>query len=331
MSFQSAIPALSEVEGSNPHSAIPEVSVVIASHRTDFLGELLKALTSAQVRTVRFEVIAVCDYPTGRMNADFPTVIFHQVNNRSISAKRNIGVRNASAEIVAFIDDDCIPSPEWIASGFMYFTVHPECAAVEGLTTIENSAYAPPSLRDYRRLERPGFRTNNIFYRKQAFLGVGGFDERFTVQREDIDLAFSMLDKGYIINYDITIRVMHRVRYGEPWDLLKNCINRRFDPLLFKKHPARYREHIKSPFPPSLLMLLGFHVALVVCLLFGVPFFAAACIADLAAVTVLAVRRGGKGPVKAMIPEWISCCLAPLALLGALALGSVRYRKLFLI
>jgi GT2 family glycosyltransferase len=313
-------------------SAIPSVSVVIASHRPDFLGDLLKALLSQTAGPARFEIIAVCDYPTGPASAAFSGVTFINLNDRSISAKRNCGVRAARAEIIAFVDDDCVPSPEWIASGLRYLGEHPACAAVEGLTTIENTAYAPPSLRDYRRLEQPGFRTNNIFYRKRVFLSVGGFDERFTVQREDIDLAFSVLDKGECIHYDASIRVMHRVRRSEPWDLLKNCVNRRFDPLLFMKHPARYREHIKSPFPRSLLMLLGFHCIVVLMPLFGIPFFAAACLADVAAISVLALRRSGKiSPPNALFTEWVSCGLAPLVLLWTLFFGSLRYRKLLLV
>ena len=323
MEFQSAI--------RNPQSAIPAVSVVIASHRPDFIGALLQALLAQNARGAPCEVIAVCDYPTGRLSGDFPGVTFLYVNDRSISAKRNAGVRGSRALVVAFIDDDCVPSAAWIATGLDYLRAHPECAAVEGLTTIEAATDAPPALRDYRRLERPGFRTNNIFYRKEAFLRAGGFDERFTVQREDIDLAFSVLDKGESIRYDAGIRVMHRVRRGEPWDLLKNCVNRRFDPLLFKKHPARYRDHIKSPFPPSLLLLLGFHCALLPCLLIGWPFFASACLADVAAVTALALRRSGKTRLRAGLTEWVSCGLAPLVLAGALALGSFRYRKLLLV
>jgi GT2 family glycosyltransferase len=332
MFSQSAICNASTALSTGPQSEILEVSVVIASHRPDYIGALLAALLGQSAQTLPYEIIAACDYPVEGLRADFPQIIFLDVNDRSISAKRNAGVRAARAGIVAFIDDDCVPAPDWIASGCAVLAAHPECAAVEGLTTIENSAYAPPSLREYRRLEQPGFRTNNIFYRKDAFVGAGGFDERFTVQREDIDLAFSIIDKGETIRYDTSVRVMHRVRRGEPWDLLKNCVNRRFDPLLYRKHPARYREHIKSPFPRSLLMLLVFHGLFGLCWWIGFPFFIAACCADVAAITVMAVRRSGRTrSVRTFFTEWISCCLAPPALLGALVFGSIRYRKLLLV
>jgi GT2 family glycosyltransferase len=316
----------------NPQSAIPTVSVVIASHRPDFLEALIQALQRQTIPLATFEIIPVCDYPIVSFQEKFPRITFLYVNDKSISAKRNAGVKTAQAKTIAFIDDDCIPAPDWIESGMRYLDDHPSSAAVEGLTTIENSSYAPPSLREYRRLEKPGFRTNNIFYRTASFLKAGGFDERFTVQREDIDLAFSVLDNSETIDSDTAVRVMHRVRPGEPWDLLKNCINRRFDPLLFKKHPARYREHIRSPFPGSLLMLLGFHLAAALVPWIGIPFGLAACLADLAAVSAVAARRsGGKTSLKIFGYEWISCAAAPLLLAGALIHGSLRFRKFLLV
>ena len=317
---------------SESDSPVPRVSVVIASHRAAFLRGLLPALAHQTMPPADFEVIAVCDYPVDRLQAEFPGVFFHFVKNRSISRKRNDGVRAARAAVVAFIDDDCVPSSDWVAGGLAFLADKPGIAAVEGFTTIENTRYKPPPLREYRRLERPGYRTNNIFYRKQAFLDAGGFDERFTVQREDIDLAFTILGQGLSISHAADIHVMHRVRKNEPWDLLKNCINRRFDPLLFKKHPAAYREHVGSPFPPSLLMLLGFHAATGVLAAAGVPFFIAAVAADIAAVSVLAARRCGRRcAISAVTVEWLSCFAAPLVLLAALIYGSARYRRLLVV
>ena len=308
---------------------VPLVSVIIASHRPDYIGGLLTAL---RLNEQSFETIAVCDYEMERLKTDFPEVFFYKINDRSISAKRNFGVSKARAEVVAFIDDDCVPSPDWVAKGLTFLSGNPACAVVEGLTAIEKVDNPPPSVREYRRLERPGFRTNNIFYRKNVFTEVGGFDERFTVQREDIDLAFTILDNGHTIGHDAGICVMHRVRRKEPWDLLKNCINRRFDPLLYKKHATRYREHIKTPFPATLLLLLFIHSVAVATLWIGVPVFVAAALVDASAVTILTYRRGGLSrPIGEVLIEWGSCFCAPTVLFCALLYGSLRYRKLLVV
>ncbi|MCU0609351.1 MAG: glycosyltransferase family 2 protein, partial [Chitinispirillaceae bacterium] len=146
----------------------PAVSVIIASHRAVFIGELLAGLDKQADPHPAFEVIAVCDYDPAAIKTGFPEVTFIYHNDRSISAKRNRGVRAARADIVAFIDDDCVPSANWIAAGIAHLAANPISAGVEGLTTIENTGNLPPSARDYHRLERPGYRTNNIFYRLHA-------------------------------------------------------------------------------------------------------------------------------------------------------------------
>lgn len=310
----------------------PQVSVVIASHRPSFLGDLLSALEAQSCGRETFEVVAVCDYQSAGIRSKYPRVNFHSVNDTSISKKRNAGVRLAAAGIVAFIDDDCVPAPDWVRQGLSFLDGHPEFAAVEGLTTIENTDYSPPSTREYRRLERPGLRTNNIFYRKKTFQEAGGFDERFSVQREDLDLAFSVLERGFLIGTCADIRVMHRVRRNEPWDLLKNCWNRRFDPLLHKKHRRRYREFVGSPFPPSFLVLLGFHAVAVCLTLAAFPFFPAAALCDALAVSAAARRRCGRSfAASVFLREWVSCFLAPLLLLAALLYGSCRCRSLLLV
>ncbi|MBN1129742.1 MAG: hypothetical protein JXA71_12185, partial [Chitinispirillaceae bacterium] len=223
-------------------------------------------------------------------------------------------------------------SHDWLLRGYDYLSTHPEAAAVEGLTTIDPAPGALPARREYLRLEKPGLRTNNLFCRRGPFLQAGGFDERFTIQREDLDFCFTLLDNGNSIHHNPTITVTHRIRQGEPWDLLKNCLNRRFDPLLYKKHARRYREHIRSPFPPSLLILLCLHL---VSALSGAVFPPAlmVCLAiDAVAISALALRRcSTRVPATIFVTEWLSCLIAPAVLLGALLHGSIRFRRLLIL
>jgi glycosyltransferase involved in cell wall biosynthesis len=319
------------LNGSHPLSA-PLISVVIASHRPAYLHDLLTALGDQSMDRSRYEIIAVCDFPLERLAATFSTVVFQFVNDRSISRKRNAGVWASAGDIIAFIDDDCLPAPEWLERGYDHLSRHIEAAAVEGLTTIESGSGAIPALREYRRLERPGFRTNNLFCRKAVFLECGGFDERFTVQREDLDFCFTLLDRGNVIHQNAGCAVLHRIRPGEPWDLLKNCVNRRFDPLLYKKHTRRYREHIRSPFPPSLLLLFCLYLLSALSILLHPTALIACCAVDAVVISALTIRRCARRvPVIIFVTEWVSFFIAPLILFGALLYGSVRFRKLHIL
>lgn len=302
-----------------------KVSVVVASHRPEYIVALAESLVAGFSDS---EIIVVADYAVKALSEKFPGIVWMYVDNTSISAKRNSGSRAAHAGILAFIDDDCIPEPGWISEALDYFDCCPQAGGVEGRTIIEAANAAAP-ISEFRRLERRGFRTNNIFYRKDIFVGAGGFDERFSVQREDVDLAYTVLSCGHDIGYCETAIVKHRVRYGETWDLLKNCINRRFDPLLFKKHPGMYRKHLGSPFTPAIGLVLFFHAMLLLSLLM----MPAACLicagADLTVALALSVRRNaeGKNGPAWVLRDWISFLVSPFVLGGALVYGSVKFRK----
>jgi GT2 family glycosyltransferase len=157
---------------------------------------------------------------------------------------------------------------------------------------------------------------------------VGGFDPRFTFQREDVDVAFSILHLGLFIGYCPDIQVLHLHRGNEHWDLLKNCCNRRFDPLLFKKHPELYRQWIKTPATPSITALLALHGLLIAGLCVGLA-TGLLIVGDLGYALVLSLRRnlpagfhGGQ-----IARDWLSYGVSPFVLFGALVYGSVKFKK----
>ncbi|MFY9210856.1 MAG: glycosyltransferase [Aestuariivita sp.] len=94
----------------------PPVSVIVVSRNRP--EALIRCLTGiSQLRYPSFEVIVVADkpgleavrrWPSG---ADVKALSFNEPN---ISVARNIGIEAASAEIVAFIDDDAVPEPGWL-------------------------------------------------------------------------------------------------------------------------------------------------------------------------------------------------------------------------
>lgn len=302
---------------------IPRVSVIIASHRPDMVGVLLASLPVRKDSLTMFEVIVVTDYPNGRLQQEFPGCLWLYLADTGISRKRNAAARIAKGTYLAFIDDDCIAASDWIEQGVAYLDNHPETTAVEGATFIASDpAFSSAAAREYRRLEKPGYRTNNLFFRTARFRAIGGFDERFTVQREDIDLAFTAFEQGCRIDYCRDIRVTHRFRSAEKWDLLKNCWNRRFDPLLYKKHPGRYLKTVGSPLPPSQAVILLLHIVLLFALGKRRAATAVAGI-DAALVSLLGLRRSGLRPFSSerWARETLQLLVAPMVVIAALLYG----------
>jgi glycosyltransferase involved in cell wall biosynthesis len=313
-------------------TATPQISIIIASHRQEYIPALCAKLGPSLWGDIPTETLIAADYPVDSMRNRFPRITWLYVNDFSISAKRNACLRQARGALVACIDDDCVPCDGWLLVAARRFADHPELTGLEGRTTIETTRGDTGAASQFRRLETRGYRTNNICYRRAALLDAGMFDERFTVQREDLDLAFTILENGGIIEYEPAMRVIHRHRPGEKWDLLKNCVNRRFDPLLFRKHSRRYRDFIGSPAPGGIKLICVAHLLLALAVVSGRFFFVAACALDAALITAVTLRRvrGARMSVSQYVRELASAALSPIVLLAALAYGSVRYRKLLL-
>jgi glycosyltransferase involved in cell wall biosynthesis len=92
-----------------------DLSVVICSLNGAAGVDRCLAALAAQ-KDVELQVIVVDDGSTDDTSATARehgvTVIRHETN-RGLAAARNTGVRAVSAPIVAFLDDDCEPEPEW--------------------------------------------------------------------------------------------------------------------------------------------------------------------------------------------------------------------------
>jgi glycosyltransferase involved in cell wall biosynthesis len=164
------------------------------------------------------------------------------------AAARNVGWQSARGEFIAFTDDDCVPSPGWLRAGVAALEAGADAAAGR----LEMPVPERPT--DYERnevgLTRAEFVTANCFCRRDVLEAVGGFDERFTAAwREDSDLHFTLLERGYRVVRAPDALVVHPLRPA-PWGVsLKQQGKARFNALLYKKHPDLYRQRIQ-PAPP---------------------------------------------------------------------------------
>jgi GT2 family glycosyltransferase len=162
---------------------------------------------------------------------------------------RNLGIQNASGEIVAFTDDDCQPDPDWLENARKYFEDN-RVAGIEGDIYTDEDKINDPKFRivTNRGIQGMGFMTANLFVRLNILKIIGGFDERFDKPhfREDTDLAWRVLDYGNI-PFAKDVHVYHppipRKEKGESkQDRDRFFVN---DALLFQKHPEKYIKLMK--------------------------------------------------------------------------------------
>lgn len=96
----------------------PELSLIIASYNAETtIQECLQSLT-AQIGGHSFEIIVIdssADKTPEIVNTHFPQVrLFHFDERKYCGDARNIGISEARADIVAFIDADCTAKENWV-------------------------------------------------------------------------------------------------------------------------------------------------------------------------------------------------------------------------
>ena len=103
------------------------VSVVVPTFkRPMLLARCLEALLAQDFAPLEYEVIIIDDAASDqtrcqveqyakRAEMEGHTIrYFAATNSHGPAAARNIGLYAAYGEIIAFTDDDCIPSPGWL-------------------------------------------------------------------------------------------------------------------------------------------------------------------------------------------------------------------------
>lgn len=236
------------------------VSVVIPTcQRDQMLSRCLKSVIRQKFNASDFEVIVVDDGVAGATKSlveylathSKPVIRYFRTSGRQgPAAARNIGWKNASGKIIAFIDDDCIADKHWLRNGVRQLNGGKD--AVVGRLIVPVGT--PPS--DYEWcvswMEQAEFMTANLFCRKSALEKIGGFDERFEkAWREDSDIQFRMTAVGMSLSRSNEAVITHPVRPARWGISLFEQKKSQYNALLYKKFPEQYRKSIE-PSPPWL-------------------------------------------------------------------------------
>ena len=160
---------------------------------------------------------------------------------------RNEGWRAAGAPLVAFVDDDCVATPDWLEAGLAAGTANPG-AIVQGKTTPdpdEEAAASPFSYTiDVRQLG-PHYETCNIFYPRSLLERLGGFDAAaFPGGGEDCDLAWRAIESGAATVFAPQAEVFHAVHELGPIGHLRRAWHWTDTMLAFARHPGLREAHL---------------------------------------------------------------------------------------
>lgn len=217
-----------------PSGSLPRVSVVVPTYqRSSYLRELIRCLEAQGLPQEDYEVVIVDDaseddtwsvlrdiVPTSALRL---LAVRHD-RNRGPAAARNSAVACARAPYLAFTDDDCLPSPGWLAA--LLAVLETGAAVVQGRVTPPPEDWASAGPWDHTiwvRRPSPFFETANVGYDRGRFETIGGFDDAdplLTPEKgrgfgEDAELAWRVLRGGGESAFADDALVHHRCVPGD--------------------------------------------------------------------------------------------------------------------
>lgn len=169
--------------------------------------------------------------------------------NKGLSRARNTGLKAATGEIVAYLDDDAYPDQHWLkylVATFMS-TTHagvggPNIAPPGGGPVADCVANAPGGpchvlLSDSEAEHIPGC---NMAFRKTHLQAIGGFDPQFRTAGDDVDVCWRLQRRGWTLGFSPAAMVWHHRRSTVRgyWKQQKGYGNA--EAMLERKWPEKY-------------------------------------------------------------------------------------------
>ena len=209
-------------------SSTPRVSVIVPLHRdTPAFRRCLSAVRALPGNA--HELVVVTDSPVAGLPEDVKHVVTGAKADTSPAEKRDAALTVAAGDVLAFLDDDAYPAPDWLAQALGRFE-DPSVAAVggPGVTPPGSNFRARASGAFYESVFGSGglrarFRpvdgarpvddwpAYNLLIRREALERVGGWGTSF-YGGEDTKLCLALRDAGYTIVYDPAVVVYHHRR-----------------------------------------------------------------------------------------------------------------------
>lgn len=258
-SAKPALEAVSRAYAQTPfpmHGQWPRVSVVVCTYNgSRTIVQTLQALQQLAYRN--YEVVVVNDGSRDRVPeliepfADDPRFNLIHKENGGLSSARNVGVRAATGDIVVYLDDDAYPGPFWLfyVAHHLMTTDHVAVGGPnippwgDGMVgeAVANSPGGPNHVLYSDRIAEhiPGC---NMAFRKEALLAVGGFDERFRIAGDDVDLCWRLQENGGVIGFHPGATVFHHRRLQLRGYLRQQQNYGRAEAMLEDKWPSKYNK-----------------------------------------------------------------------------------------
>jgi len=213
----------------------PKYSVIIITrNRANILPKVLESLLKQNYENEKYEIIVVdnnSDDDTNliveRFKREYPNKM-HYVFEPEIgmSKARNMGAAVARGEILVFIDDDAIASPNWLDDYSLLYEMFPDIVAGGGKIKLAFQSCRPKWLSD-ELLVALGYLNisdketilsfpehpfgGNFSVKREKFMKVGGFIKDLRNSNEEKALFYKLHVNKYKVGYSPKVLVYHQI------------------------------------------------------------------------------------------------------------------------
>jgi mycofactocin glycosyltransferase len=239
----------------------PSVSIIIPTVKLSLdLAECLASLDKLDYPRGKLEILVVADdiSDSSLDLSRYNLKIIQAEGPKGPGTARNLGARNATGEILAFLDSDCIADSRWLKDLVPLFEIQ-DMGAAGGFV---DSYYKKGCLDRYEDSSSPlnmGSRiqfegkTNSNFYlptcnllvSRKVFNLTGGFKDGMRVG-EDVDFCWRMRNQGYYLFYGTFGKVAHKHRNQLSKMLRRRGFYGTSESILYKSHKEKRK---KFPMP----------------------------------------------------------------------------------
>lgn len=241
------------------------VSVIVPSHGGgDRLRRCLTALQACRPPPGEIIVVADSDPEDDAIARGFGVRVLAVGSGCGPAMPRNAGAAAAKGDLLLFVDADVEVRPDVIARVLEALDRHPEWDAVFG--SYDDSPDDPGFFSQFKNLfhhhTHQSARTDaETFWggvgavRKEAFVGVGGFDPR---QRwlEDIDLGYRLRSAGHRIGIWKSLQGKHLKSWTLPGMVRSDVLHRAVPWTRLMVRHRRFRGELNLGWAPRLTALL---------------------------------------------------------------------------
>jgi GT2 family glycosyltransferase len=266
------MPADMIVPDRNPVTA---TVVIVAYESGAFLQPCIDALAAQTFQEFEAAIVDNASSDGSVQDLRLPDARFGVLSlthNTGFAAANNLAAAGSAAEFLVLLNPDAVPDPAWLETLIATARKAPDIASVGSLQRRLDDPEVLDGVGDVWHVAGLAWRAGeghpaagapgdgNIFgpcgaaalYRRDVFLTLGGFDERFFCYCEDVDLAFRLRSAGYRSVRASSAVVRHAG---------SGISGRRSDFTLFHGHRNRIWTFVKNTPGVWFWLLLPYHLA----------------------------------------------------------------------